>query len=62
MLIHRNFVNNNSWTEWRQYYEQNGYKVYTPANTGHEGNSANLKIFDKEKEQAFEKFAVPESF
>ena len=42
VLIHGNFVNNNSWTEWKRYYEQKGYKVYTPANPGHEGNPADL--------------------
>lgn len=43
VLIHGNFVNNNTWTEWKQYYEQKGYKVYTPANPGHEGNPADLR-------------------
>ena len=43
VLIHGNFVNNTSWTEWKSYYEQKGYKVYTPANPGHEGNPAELR-------------------
>jgi pimeloyl-ACP methyl ester carboxylesterase len=43
ILIHGNFVNNNSWAEWKPYYEQKGYKVYTPANPGHEGNPADLR-------------------
>ena len=43
VLIHGNFVNNNSWAEWKRYYEQKGYKVYTPANPGHEGNPAELR-------------------
>ena len=43
VLIHGNFVNNNSWTEWKRYYEQKGYKVYTPSNPGHEGNPAELR-------------------
>jgi pimeloyl-ACP methyl ester carboxylesterase len=43
VLIHGNFVNNTSWTDWKQYYEQKGYKVYTPANPGHEGNPAALR-------------------
>ena len=43
VLIHGNFVNNTSWTEWKRYYEQKGYKVYTPANPGHEGNPADLR-------------------
>jgi esterase/lipase len=43
VLIHGNFVNNNSWTEWKRHYEQKGYKVYTPSNPGHEGNPAELR-------------------
>ena len=43
ILIHGNFVNNSSWAEWKQYYEQKGYKVLTPANPGHEGNPADLR-------------------
>lgn len=43
ILIHGNFVNNTSWAEWKKYYEQKGYTVYTPANPGHEGNPAELR-------------------
>lgn len=43
VLIHGNFVNNDCWTEWKRHYEQKGYKVYTPANPGHEGNPAELR-------------------
>lgn len=43
VLIHGNFVNNISWTEWKRYYEQKGYTVYTPANPGHEGHPAELR-------------------
>ncbi|TKT85992.1 alpha/beta hydrolase [Dyadobacter frigoris] len=43
ILIHGNFVNNTSWAEWKSYYEQKGYKVYTPANPGHDGNPADLR-------------------
>ena len=43
VLIHGNFVNNLSWAEWKHYYEQKGYKVYTPANPGHDGNPAALR-------------------
>ena len=43
VLIHGNFVNNYSWSEWKRYYEQKGYKVYAPANPGHEGTPAELK-------------------
>ena len=44
VLIHRNFVNNNSWAAWKTHYEQKGYKVYTPANPGHEGDPAELRV------------------
>lgn len=43
VLIHGNFVNNLSWTNWKTHYEQKGYTVYTPANPGHEGNPAELR-------------------
>lgn len=43
VLIHGNFVNNTSWAEWKNYYEQKGYKVYSPANPGHDGNPAELR-------------------
>ena len=43
VLIHGNFVNNTSWSEWKPYYEQKGYTVHTPANPGHEGNPADLR-------------------
>ncbi len=43
VLIHGNFVNNLCWTEWKRYYEQKGYKVYTPANPGHDGDPAQLR-------------------
>jgi len=43
VLIHGNFVNDKTWTEWKKYYEQKGYTVYTPANPGHEGNPSSLR-------------------
>ena len=43
VLIHGNFVNNATWTAWKQHYEQKGYKVYTPANPGHEGIPSELR-------------------
>ena len=43
ILIHGNFVNDLTWTEWKQYYEQKGYKVYTPANPGHQGTPSELR-------------------
>src|SRR6187549_1652569 len=43
VLIHGNFVNNKTWTEWKRYYEQKGYSVHSPANPGHEGEPASLR-------------------
>src|SRR5215510_483802 len=43
VLIHGNFVNDTTWTEWKRHYEQKGYKVYTPANPGHAGAPAELR-------------------
>ena len=43
VLVHGNFVNNTTWSEWKHYYEQKGYTVYAPANPGHEGNPAELR-------------------
>ena len=43
VLIHGNFVNNKTWTDWKRHYEQKGYTVYTPANPGHEGNPTDLR-------------------
>jgi pimeloyl-ACP methyl ester carboxylesterase len=43
VLIHGNFVNNASWTEWKRHYEQKGYIVYTPANPGHDGDPSELR-------------------
>lgn len=43
VLIHGMFVNNTSWSEWKTYFEKQGYTVHTPANPGHEGNPADLR-------------------
>lgn len=43
VLIHGNFVNDLTWAEWKRYYEQKGYKVYAPANPGHEGPPSELR-------------------
>lgn len=43
VLIHGNFVNDTSWIDWKQYYEQKGYKVHTPANPGHDGDPTELR-------------------
>lgn len=43
ILIHGNFVNDLTWTKWKDHYEKKGYTVYTPANPGHEGNPNELR-------------------
>lgn len=43
VLIHGNFVNDRTWTEWKRRYEQKGYTVHTPANPGHAGVPSELR-------------------
>lgn len=43
VLIHGNFVNDLTWSDWKGYYEKKGYKVYTPANPGHDGVPSELR-------------------
>jgi len=43
ILIHGNFVNNESWSAWKAYYEGKGYNVLSPANPGHEGKPSSLR-------------------
>ena len=43
ILIHGNFVNQTSWAKWKDRYEQKGYKIYTPANPGHDGVPSDLR-------------------
>ncbi|RYY59626.1 MAG: alpha/beta hydrolase [Chitinophagaceae bacterium] len=43
VLIHGNFVNDKTWSEWKQRYEQRGYTVLAPANPGHNGDPAALR-------------------
>ncbi|WP_236976643.1 alpha/beta hydrolase [Membranihabitans maritimus] len=43
ILIHGNFVNNETWKDWKTYLEEKGYNVYTPANPGHKGKPADLR-------------------
>ncbi len=43
VFVHGMFVNHTSWADWKQYFEQKGYTVYTPANPGHQGNPADLR-------------------
>lgn len=43
VFIHGLFVNNTSWENWKSYFEAKGYKVYTPANPGHDGKPEALR-------------------
>ncbi|PTT02682.1 alpha/beta hydrolase, partial [Flavobacterium sp. HMWF030] len=43
VLVHGMFVNDSSWSEWKNYLEQKGYTVYAPPNPGHDGNPAELR-------------------
>ncbi len=43
VFVHGLFVNNTSWSDWKTYFEAQGYTVYTPANPYHEGNPADLR-------------------
>lgn len=43
VFVHGLFVNNTSWANWKTYFEEKGYTVYTPANPGHDGNPAALR-------------------
>jgi len=43
VFIHGLFVNPESWTDWKAYFEARGYKCYTPANPFHEGKPADLR-------------------
>ncbi len=43
VLIHGLFVTNNSWKQWKTYFEEKGFIVHTPANPGHEGNPEELR-------------------
>src|SRR5262245_20213793 len=45
VLIHGNFVNDTTWSQWKRHYEQKGYKVYAPANPGHAGEPAELREY-----------------
>ncbi len=43
VFIHGLFVNNQSWNDWKAYFEDKGYVCYAPAHPGHEGNPAELR-------------------
>ncbi len=43
VLVHGNFVNELTWTEWKSRYEAKGYIVHTPTNPGHAGVPSKLR-------------------
>lgn len=43
VLVHGLFVNNESWKEWKIYFEKLGYTVHTPSNPYHEGKVSDLR-------------------
>lgn len=43
VLIHGMFVNNESWKNWKSFFENMGYTVHAPANPGHQGNPSELR-------------------
>lgn len=44
ILIHGNFVTNRAWENWKPRYESRGYTVHSPANPGHDGSPAELRV------------------
>ncbi|NVO21320.1 MAG: alpha/beta hydrolase [Bacteroidetes bacterium] len=43
VFLHGLFMNPKSWTKWVQYFQNKGYKCYTPAYPFHEGQPAELR-------------------
>ncbi|HSC52738.1 MAG TPA: alpha/beta hydrolase [Phnomibacter sp.] len=43
ILVHGNFVNEATWSQWKPYYESKGYTVHTPTNPGHAGIPSELR-------------------
>ena len=43
VFIHGLFVNNQSWSEWEDYFKKKGYTCYAPANPFHAGNPETLR-------------------
>ncbi|MFN8672637.1 MAG: alpha/beta fold hydrolase [Candidatus Sericytochromatia bacterium] len=43
VLVHGMFMNPKSWENWKKYFEDKGYTVYTPAWPYHEGEPATLR-------------------
>lgn len=44
IFIHGLFVNNESWDEWKTFFENEGYTCYTPANPKHDGSPNKLRL------------------
>lgn len=44
VFIHGLFVNNESWAEWKDFFENEGYTCYTPANPKHNGKPNILRL------------------
>jgi pimeloyl-ACP methyl ester carboxylesterase len=43
VFIHGLFMNSNTWSEWKTFFEQEGYTCYVPDHPMHEGNPAELR-------------------
>ena len=43
VFIHGLFMNNNTWDEWKAFFESNGYTCYAPAHPKHQGKPAELR-------------------
>ena len=43
VFIHGLFMNNNTWGEWKTFFENNGYTCYAPAHPMHHGKPAELR-------------------
>ena len=43
VFIHGLFMNNDTWDEWKAYFESNGYTCYAPAHPKHQGKPAELR-------------------
>src|SRR6478735_1886154 len=43
VFVHGLFVNPESWTDWKSYFEAQGYTTHAPANPYHSGNPSQLR-------------------
>lgn len=43
VFIHGLFLNNQSWVDWKTFFEEKGYTTYAPAYPGHDGNPWELR-------------------